>query len=110
MSNDKEPSVEAQLASIHEWISGHEKRCEDRLKSINDRLTWILGAIVGLVVGLLGWALLQLYILEPLRVLNAANAQQQQQPFSVGVSVQPQQAQPTRPGRRYRSDQQDPSP
>lgn len=67
------------VAKLEEWANGHEDRCEERLGFIKvslDRLfDWmkaLIAAIAALLIGLLGWTIVQLYQLEPLRVTVTA--------------------------------------
>lgn len=71
------------VAGAYAKMDSHELLCSERYKGINEKLNWLLRGVVVLFFGLLGWALVQLYTLEPLRIVA-----QQQRPMSVGVSVQ----------------------
>jgi hypothetical protein len=70
------------VAGAYAKIEGHEALCFERYRSINEKLRWILSGLVMIFLGLLGWSMVQLYTLEPLRVSA------QQRPVNVGVSVQ----------------------
>lgn len=63
------------VAGAYDKIAAHEELCAERYRGINEKLTWVMAALVTLVLGFVGWAAVQLYTLEPLRVAAAARVQ-----------------------------------
>ena len=55
------------VAGAYMKIAAHEELCAERYRGINEKLSWVLRSLVGMLVALLAWALVQLYALEPLR-------------------------------------------
>lgn len=55
------------VAGAYLKIAAHEELCAERYRGINEKLSWVLRSLVGMVLALLAWALVQLYALEPLR-------------------------------------------
>lgn len=62
------------VAGAYAKINAHEDLCAERYRGIHGAiaelkgfLRWISTGIVAVLVSLLGWALFQLYTLEPLR-------------------------------------------
>lgn len=62
------------VAGAYAKIDAHEEICALRYKGIADALDdlkswlrWIVSGVATIAVGLLGWALIQLYTLQPLR-------------------------------------------
>lgn len=62
------------VAGAYAKINAHEDLCAERYEGIRDAikdvkgwLRWILTGVAGVLISLLGWALFQLYTLEPLR-------------------------------------------
>ncbi len=62
------------VAGAYAKIEAHESLCALRYKGINEKLHWILLGLATLVVGLMSWMAVQLYSLEPLRVIAAERA------------------------------------
>jgi len=54
-------------AGAYQMIAAHEVLCAERYRGLNEKLTLVLGAMASMVLALLGWALVQLYALEPMR-------------------------------------------
>lgn len=61
------------LAGAYMKIAAHEELCAERYRGINEKLSWVLRSLVGMLLALLAWALVQLYALEPLRRSPAGN-------------------------------------
>ena len=55
------------VAGAYLKIAAHEELCAERYRGINEKLSWVLRSLVGMLLALLAWALVQLYALEPLR-------------------------------------------
>lgn len=55
------------VAGAYLKIAAHEELCAERYRGINEKLSWVLRSLVGMLMALLAWALVQLYALEPLR-------------------------------------------
>jgi len=55
------------VAGAYMKIAAHEELCAERYRGINEKLSWVLRSMVGMLLALLAWALVQLYALEPLR-------------------------------------------
>lgn len=55
------------VAGAYMKIAAHEELCAERYRGINEKLSWVLRSLVGMLLALLAWALVQLYALEPLR-------------------------------------------
>lgn len=55
------------VAGAYMKIAAHEELCAERYRGINEKLSWVLRSLVGMVLALLAWALVQLYAMEPLR-------------------------------------------
>lgn len=62
MSGDRQT-----VAGAYMKIAAHEELCAERYRGINEKLSWVLRSLVGMLLALLAWALVQLYALEPLR-------------------------------------------
>ncbi|MDO9337907.1 MAG: hypothetical protein Q7T61_16040 [Caulobacter sp.] len=60
------------VAGAYMMIAAHEQLCAERYRGINEKLSWVLRSLVGMLLALLGWALVQLYALEPLRRQGAS--------------------------------------
>lgn len=71
------------VAGAYALMHAHEELCAERYKGINEKLGWVLGGFGILILSLLGWAFIQLYTLEPLRIAAAHQASR----TSVDVSV-----------------------
>lgn len=59
------------IASAHARMDTHEAVCAERYENIKALLKWIVGGLVALVFGLMGWMGVQLYTLQPLRDMAA---------------------------------------
>ncbi len=66
------------VAGAYAKIESHEQLCADRYANIYAMLKAILGALGMMFLGLLGWALIQVYTLQPLR--------EHQQPVTVQMN------------------------
>lgn len=66
MSGDRQT-----VAGAYMKIAAHEELCAERYRGINEKLSWVLRSLVGMLLALLAWALVQLYALEPLRPREA---------------------------------------
>jgi hypothetical protein len=55
-------------AGAYQMIAAHEVLCAERYRGLNEKLTLVLGALASMVLALLGWALVQLYALQPMRL------------------------------------------
>lgn len=55
------------VAGAYMKIAAHEELCAERYRGINEKLSWVLRSLVGMLLALLAWALVQLYALDPLR-------------------------------------------
>jgi hypothetical protein len=55
------------IAGAYLKIAAHEELCAERYRGINEKLSWMLGAMATMVLTLLAWALVQLYALQPAR-------------------------------------------
>lgn len=62
------------MAGAYAKIESHEELCANRYDGIKTAIAelkaivlWILGGVAACVLGVLGWALIQLYTLEPIR-------------------------------------------
>jgi len=62
------------VSGAYDRISAHEDLCAERYRGIHEGLDdvrnwlrWILTGVVGVLISVLGWALFQVYSLEPLR-------------------------------------------
>lgn len=55
------------VAGAYMKMAAHEELCAERYRGINEKLSWVLRSLVGMLLALLAWALVQLYALEPLR-------------------------------------------
>ena len=64
------------VAGAYMKIAAHEELCAERYRGINEKLSWVLRSLVGMLVALLAWALVQLYALEPLRTDRLAEPRQ----------------------------------
>ena len=62
MSGDRQT-----VAGAYMKMAAHEELCAERYRGINEKLSWVLRSLVGMLLALLAWALVQLYALEPLR-------------------------------------------
>lgn len=71
MSGDRQT-----VAGAYMKIAAHEELCAERYRGINEKLSWVLRSLVGMLMALLAWALVQLYALEPLRRGDVSKAQQ----------------------------------
>jgi hypothetical protein len=56
------------IAKLEEWVEGHEKRCEDRLTTINDAIADVKTtmqrggrAVWAVAIALLAWGAAQIY-------------------------------------------------
>lgn len=56
------------VESVKGRQTGHEQVCQYRYEGINKKLDLISGGMVAIFLAVLGWALVQLYLLEPARV------------------------------------------
>ena len=81
-------------AGAYQMIAAHEVLCAERYRGLNEKLTLVLGTMASMVLALLGWALVQLYALEPMRAppeqpagRPAASAQVRACQASAGVRV-----------------------
>jgi hypothetical protein len=63
------------VAGAYLKIAAHEELCAERYRGINEKLSWVLRSLVGMLLALLAWALVQLYALEPLRRGDPSEAQ-----------------------------------
>lgn len=81
------------VAGAYQAIEAHEKLCAERYRGINQKLGWVLSGLAMLFVGLLTWAFVQLYALEPLRIAAAHQAGRS----DVSVQVNPPAARPEPP-------------
>lgn len=64
------------VAGAYMKIAAHEELCAERYRGINEKLSWVLRSLVGMLLALLAWALVQLYALEPLRRGSFPKAEQ----------------------------------
>ncbi|HYE45711.1 MAG TPA: hypothetical protein VEA44_08045 [Caulobacter sp.] len=62
------------VAGAYMKIAAHEELCAERYRGINEKLSWVLGGMATMLLGLLAWSLVQLYSLEPLRARAAGTA------------------------------------
>ena len=74
------------VAGAYMKIAAHEELCAERYRGINEKLSWVLRSLVGMLLALLAWALVQLYALDPLRRGPAAP---EQRPVALSPSPQP---------------------
>ena len=70
------------VAGAHFKIAAHEELCAERYRAINEKLSWVLNGMAGLVLALLAWSVAQVYALEPLRAPAGA-------PMPPGPSARP---------------------
>jgi hypothetical protein len=49
------------IAAVEQWQSDHEKRCEERLSEIKTKISRLEVASWSIVVGLLAWAMAQVW-------------------------------------------------
>lgn len=78
------------VAGAYAKIDAHEELCAERYRGINEKLGWMLKGFVGLVLALLAWSMVQLYTLEPVRVLAS------QQRAAPAAAVAAPQSEPAR--------------
>lgn len=55
------------VAGAYAKIEAHEDLCAERYRTIYGLLRWILGILITATLGLLGWSLMEVYALQPLR-------------------------------------------
>lgn len=61
------------LGGAYDRIAAHEELCAERYKGINEKLDMLIKGAGLVIVGLVSWMAVQLYTLEPLRVVKATS-------------------------------------
>ena len=74
------PERNQTVAGAYDRINSHEARCDERYKTINWKLNLLVSVMITMIGALLGWALLEVYTLQPLRTETVAHTVSQSYP------------------------------
>lgn len=72
------------MAAVETWQTQHEILCASRFSEVKNILFWLIGTIAAAALSLMGWMMVQLYTMEPMRMQVTASP-----PAAVSVARQP---------------------